>query len=296
MSKTMIITDTCCDLPAGLVDCYDVEILSIAFSIDDKVFNEGIDFSCENFYEILPAPKGKIKSASIPAAIYLDRFKNAASCGFDSVLVILTGSEAFPIDRTVDEAVDLFKTQNPTSDLRIEVVDTHCFSMCAGLLVIDAAKLAHEGTDFDEIVKRVKASSVRMTMLVDAFNIPQTFLDATRPWKKYVHFTGSYHPFPTLKINSENAVELPIIKGDHSAFDQFYAYCVESLRETKPDYAIGYASRKKEARALAMLLEEELGYGPVTLYKLGAISAYGASKAAITLCFMAPDIENQLRK
>ena len=38
MSKTMIITDTCCDLPAGLVDCYDVEILSIAFSIDDKVF------------------------------------------------------------------------------------------------------------------------------------------------------------------------------------------------------------------------------------------------------------------
>ncbi|MCR4747437.1 MAG: DegV family protein [Clostridiales bacterium] len=296
MNKTMIITDTCCDLPAGLVDCYDVEILATTFNIDDKFFNEGIDFSCENFYEILPAPKGKIKSVSIPAAIYLDRFKNAQACGFNGVLVIMTGTAAFPMQRTVDEAIELYKTQNPTSDLRIEIIDTKSFSMCAGLLVIEAAKLAQEGMDIDEIASQINHSASQMTMLVDAFNIPLSFLDASRPWRKYIHFTGSYHPFPTLKINSETAMELPIIKGDHSAFDQFYAYCVESLRGTKPDYAIGYASRKKEARALALLLEEELGYAPVTLYKLGAISAYGASKAAITLCFKAPSIEEQLHK
>ncbi|MBQ1895429.1 MAG: DegV family protein [Clostridia bacterium] len=296
MSKTMIITDTCSDLPAGLVDCYDVEILSTTFNIDDKFFNEGIDFTCENFYEILPAPKGKIKSVSIPAAIYLDRFKNAHACGFDSVIIIMTGSVAFPMHRTAEEAIELYKTQNPTSDLRIEMVDTKCFSMCAGLVVIEAAKLAQEGTDVDEILTQINHSCSQMTMLVDAFNIPLSFLDSSRPWKKYIQFTGSYHPFPTLKINSEKAIELPIIKGDHSAFDQFYAYCIESLRDTKPDYAIGYASRKKEARAIAMLLEAELGYAPVTLYKLGAISAYGASKAAITLCFKAPGIEEQLRK
>ncbi|MBR6479934.1 MAG: DegV family protein [Clostridia bacterium] len=245
MSKTMIITDTCCDLPAALVDNYDVEILSTAFSIDDRVFNEGLDFTCENFYEILPAPKGKIKSASIAAAVYLDRFKNADACGFDSVLVIITASGDFPINRTVDEAVELYKTQNPTSTLRIEVIDTQCFSMCTGLLVLEAAKLAQEKTDFDELIKTIKTDCDRMRML----------------------------------DNSDRS------------FDDFYACCAEALYAGKPDYAIGYAVCEKEARATAMLLEEELGYGPLLLYKLGAISAYEAGKETILLCFEAPEGE-----
>lgn len=296
MSKTMIITDTCCDLPTSLVADYDVEILATTFDIDDRFFNEGIDFTPENFYEILPAPKDKIKSVSIPAAVYLDRFKNAAACGFDSVLVIMTGGDAFPMSRTANEAVDLFKTQNPTADIRIEIINTKCYTMGAGFIVLEAAKLAADGASVDEIIEKTNESSRRMTLIIDAFNIPLSLQDSTRPWKKYVQFSGSYHPFPTLKVNCEKAVELPIIKGDHTSFDQLLGYCIESLRETKPDYAIGYASRVKEAKALAMLIEEELGYPPVVLYKLGAISAYTASKAAITLCYKAPSIEEQFSK
>lgn len=296
MSKTMIITDTCCDLPANLVTDYDVEILATTFNIDDRFFNEGIDFTPENFYEILPAPKDKIKSVSIPAAVYLDRFKNAVSCGFDSIIIIMTGGDAFPMYRTANEAVELFKTQNPTADVRIEIINTKSYTMGAGFIVLEAAKLAQEGKSVDEIIAKINDSINRMTIIIDAFNIPLSLPDSTRPWKKYVQFAGSYHPFPTIKINCEKAVELPIIKGDHTSFDQFLGYCVESLRDTKPDYAIGYASRAKEAKAIAMLIEEELGYPPVAVYKLGAISSYTASKAAITLCYKAPSIEEQFSK
>lgn len=241
MSKTMIITDTCCDLPANLVDQYDVEILATTFNIDDRILYEGIDFSQENFYEILPAPKDKIKSVSIPAAVYLDRFKNAASCGFENVIVIMTGDDYFPMHRTAEEAIGLYKAQNPTSNLRIEIFNSKNPSMAAGMLVIEAAKLAQDGASIDEI----------MTALADA------------------------------------KVSIVIEGPDGKSFDQLYDSCAESLRADKPDYAIGYASRKKEARALAMLLEEELGYAPITLYKLGAISAYTASKDALAFCFKA---------
>lgn len=284
MSKTMIITDTCSDLPVELTDNFDVEILATTFLIDGKYFSEGIDFSHENFYDILPAPAGKVKDFYIPAAVYLDRYKNAAARGFDSVLVIIAGSKEIPMHRSSREAVTLFLEQNPTSDLRIEIIDTGNYTMTAGLLVLEAAKLAAEGMDFDELVKTVNEETEKMTMLVDAFYIPNSFNDPTKQWRKWVSLKN-YHPFPTLRVTKDKAEELPIIKGDHTAFDQYYTYCVEALRLNKPDYAIGYANRKKEARALAMLLEEELGYPPVALYKLGAISAYGASKAAIALCY-----------
>lgn len=285
MSKTMVITDTCSDLPLNLVDNYDVEVLATTINIDDRFFSEGIDFSHENFYEILPAPKGKIKNFYIPAAVFLDRYKSAASRGFDSVAVILPGMADLPIHESAREAVTLFNAQNPTADLKIEVIDTDTFSMAAGFLVIKAAKLAADGTDFDTIVEAVKSSKDNMTILVDAFNIPFSYNDPTKSWRKWISFGGSYHPYPALKITTKKADELQIVKGDHSAFDQFYTYCVSALSEKKPDYAIGYASRVKEARAIALLLEEELGYPPVALYKLGAISAYSASKAAIALCF-----------
>lgn len=296
MSKTMIITDTCCDLPASLVADYDVEILATTFNIDDRFFNEGIDFSPENFYEILPAPKDKIKSVSIPAAVYLDRFKNSASCGYKNVVVIMTGGDAFPMNRTVNEAYELFKSQNPTADLRIEIINTKSYSMGAGLIVLNAAKLAHEGADIEEILKQINDDIKRTTLIVDAFNIPLSLTDTTRPWKKLVQFSGSYHPYPTVKVNCEKAIELPIIKGDHTSFDQLLAYCVEAIRESDSDYALGYAARENEAKALAMLIEEQVGYPAVSVYKLGAISAYTASKAAITLCYKAPSIEKQLSK
>lgn len=283
MSKTMIITDTCSDIPVDMVDKYDVEILATDFLINGKHFSEGIDFAHENFYDILPAESGTVKSISIPAAVYLDRYKNAATCGFDGVIVICAGSSEFPMHTSAKEAATLFAGQNPTSDLKINVIDTLNYSMTAGLLVIEAAKLAAEGKDYNEIIEYIEGTKDQMKMIVDAFHIPKSS-DFSKHWSKWVSLKN-YHPFPTLSVTTNGATELPIIKGDHSAFDQFFAYCVEVLRENKPDYAIGYASRIKEARALSILLEEELGYAPVAVYKLGAISAYGASKAAIALCY-----------
>ena len=107
--------------------------------------------------------------------------------------------------------------------------------MAAGFLVIKAAKLAADGTDFDTIVEAVKSSKDNMTILVDAFNIPFSYNDPTKSWRKWISFGGSYHPYPALKITTKKADELQIVKGDHSAFDQFYTYCVSALSEKKPE-------------------------------------------------------------
>lgn len=284
MSKTLIITDTCSDLPPELSDRYNIEILAVTFNIDGKYFVEGIDFSKEHFYEILPATNDKIKNVYIPAAVFLDRYKNASSCGYENVLVILAGPDTVPMHLSAKEAKDLYRTQNPTSDLRIDICDTGVYSMAAGFLVLEAGRMANEDTDIETIIRTVEEDAEKMTVFVDAFHVPKTSSDPTRKWDKRLHLKY-YHPFPALLIRQNSVEELSIIKGDHSAFDQFYAYCVTALSKNKPAYAVGYASREKEARAFALLLTEELGYAPECIYKLGAISAHGASKAALGICF-----------
>ena len=285
MSSSLIITDTCSDLPIELTDNYNIEILANTFQIDGKYFVEGVDFTPENFYEILPAKSMQITSVYIPAAVFLDRYKNAASCGYENVFVILAGPSTIPMHESAKEAKILFNEQNPTSDMKIEIIDSGVYSMANGLIVLNAGKLVAQKADYDTIMASIQENIKKATILVDAFHVPKLSADPTRDWDKRIKLK-SYHPFPALKIRNSAATELPILKGDHSAFDQFYAHCLEALKSNKSEYAIGYASRKNEARAIATLLEEDLGYPPIALYKLGAISAHSASKAAIYICYM----------
>ena len=74
--------------------------------------------------------------------------------------------------------------------------------------------------------------------------------------------------------NGENTAYINII-DDPSSY---------AKRDTNEISAIEAAELIRDEN-LAMLIEEEVGYPPVALYKLGAISAYGASKAAIALCY-----------
>ncbi|NLL63396.1 MAG: hypothetical protein GX241_04035 [Ruminococcaceae bacterium] len=286
MNKTMIITDTCSDLPLELTDNYDIEIIATTFNIDDKFFSEGVDFSIENFYEILPAPKDKISNFYIPAAVYVDRYKKAFQSGFNNVLVIMAGNEQFPMHKAAKEAIDLFFKQYPEANIKIEAFYANNFSMASGFLVLEAAKLAAEKMDFEKLLETLHESASKMTLFVDAFHVPFSYKEAGMSWVELIKYKTDYHPFPALALRDGEAHELIIKKGDHSAFDQFYAYCIEALtRAEKPDYAIGYASREKEALAMALLLEQELGYPPMTMYKLGALSVFGASKAALAVAF-----------
>lgn len=292
MSKILIITDTSCDIPMEFIKYDNVEIIPMIFNIDGKPLCENVDFTSDNFYEILPK-RECISSIQIPAAIYIDRFAHAQAHGYTDVLVITSNSKISPMYTSANEGKEMFKKNNPDSNLNINIVDSETYTMGTGLIVLKAIKLVNEDKDIDEILQAIDKMINSVEIVVNSFCVKNIHTDHLMDWLKKLaaEFT---HPYPTFEIINNNVKELPIIKGDHTAFDQYYAYCVESLTDKKPEYAIGYAVREQEAKAIAMLLQEELGYPPISIYKIGAFSSYCSGRASITLSFIGDTKEHKV--
>ena len=156
--------------------------------------------------------------------------------------------------------------------------------MGTGLILLDAIKAANDGKSLDEIMSVIEDSKKGITILINSFSVRNLPTDNAFEWMKKALIEFD-HPFPTFRIIDGTAEEIEIKKGNHTAFDQFYAYCLEALINEKPQYAVGYASRSKEARATALLLEEELGYPPVALFETGVFTTYVTGTAGILLVF-----------
>lgn len=294
MNKILIITDTSSDIPTEYLEPDSFNVLSMIFTINGKPFCEGSDFTRENFYEILPK-RDAVSTFQIPAAIYIDRFYLAEKNGYEHILIITSDSKTSPMYSSAIEGRGMFLKQNPKTQLKIHVFDSLTYSMGTGLIVLEVAKLIKAGENIDTILSTVEDLSRSVQLIVNSFSIRNLRTDAPLDWIKKMT-NEITHPFPTFNIIESDAIELPIIKGDHTAFDQFFGYCREALIKNKPPYAIGYAMRAKEARAIAVLLEEELGYPPVLIYKVGALSSYFAGRAAITLAFIGENRKEQAVK
>jgi|GEM_PF-397816 len=291
MNKILIITDTSSDIPIDYLEQDTFNVLSMIFTINGKPFCEGSDFTHENFYEILPK-RETVSAFRIPAAIYIDQFHLAERSGYEHVIVITSDSKTSPMYSSAIEGRGMYLEQNANTSLQIHIFDSLTYSMGTGLIVLEAAKLAREGESINTILSTIDDLSRSVQLIVNSFSIRNLHTDAPIEWIKKMA-SEITHPFPTFNIVESDAIELPIIKGDHTAFDQFFGYCREALIKNKPPYAVGYAMRAKEARAIAILLEEELGYPPVAIFKVGAFSSYCAGRATITLAFVGENRKEQ---
>lgn len=78
MDKIRIITDTSSDISVEDAERWDIELLPVLFQIDGKPCYESIDFTNEEFYEMMPEYE-KMTAVQIPAAVYLDRYDRPAA-------------------------------------------------------------------------------------------------------------------------------------------------------------------------------------------------------------------------
>ena len=79
MIKVAIVTDTTACIPRELVERYGIELVPVDFIFDDKVYQDGIDISPNQFYALLRrAKKLPTTSGSLPAP-YLEAYRKASS-------------------------------------------------------------------------------------------------------------------------------------------------------------------------------------------------------------------------
>ena len=152
-----ILTDSCCDLPAELVDSLELSVVPLSVEMDGKAFAEG-EMTPKALYDHLRAGKLPKTSAVNPEG-WAAGIRPALEAGRD-VLVLAFSSGLSATYQSAVIAAEELREEFP--DRKLLVIDTLCAALGQGLLVYTAAQLRSAGKSLEEVAAWVEEHKLNL--------------------------------------------------------------------------------------------------------------------------------------
>ncbi|OGO77733.1 MAG: hypothetical protein A2Y23_02225 [Clostridiales bacterium GWB2_37_7] len=150
-----IITDTMCDVPKAMVNQYNIRVMPLTVHFGNASYKDGMEITAQEFYSKLEASDQLPTTSQVPPIEFLDAFKVELDKGNE--IICINGSSQ--LSGTYNSAM-LAKNQLESDN--IHVIDSEGVSLGAGLLSIQAARLAEQGMISAEIVREIRNSVKNM--------------------------------------------------------------------------------------------------------------------------------------
>ncbi|MCT4607358.1 MAG: DegV family protein [Marinisporobacter sp.] len=149
MKPIKIMTTSLSDIPKELIEEYDITVLPLTIRFGDKEFRDGVDLSTEDFFNKLKESDELPSTSQITPSMFIREIENILENGYQ--VMIINGSSG--VSGTHESAL-MAKKELESDD--IIVIDTLALSYTCGMIVVEAAKMAKEGKNKEEIINRVE--------------------------------------------------------------------------------------------------------------------------------------------
>ncbi len=178
--KTMIFSDSTCDLPKSITDARDIFInpLTVVFGDENKI--DGVDITPDDVYAFYEKTGTLAKTTAINIAEHEEFIRKNLKDGMGAVYFTIS-SEMSSNNNYANVAAEEFDN--------VYIVDSRNLSTGIGLLVLHAADLADQGKTAKEIYDEI----IAMTDRVDASFIVDTL--------EYLHKGGRCSSIAALGAN-----------------------------------------------------------------------------------------------
>lgn len=146
-----VLADSCCDVPEYLARELGICTVSMHINYADATYRDRVDIQPEEVYARF---EREIPRTSTPApADVAAAFEAMAAEGVTHVVAV-------SISSNLSATCDLMRSvATGHRELAVEVVDTGNIGLGAGLVAIEAARLARRGVAFDEVVRAARAAA-----------------------------------------------------------------------------------------------------------------------------------------
>ena len=261
-----IVTDSTSDISHELAKELDITVIPVHLLFGKESFRDRIDMSEDEFYERLV--KDPVHPTTTqPTPKDFDEAYQILSKEADGIISIHLSKK---LSGTYESAIQSAKN---VKDCPIEVIDTYSVSMGLGLVVIEAAKMAKAGKNYQEILVEVKknVSDIHVFALFDTLK----YLSKGGRIGKGKALLGSIlsvKPILTLKEGEfEPAGQL---RNRSKGIDKLYSYLenAASLRKV----AVIHSTTPDEAQAFADRITSLISAEHIQVARLGpALGAHG---------------------
>lgn len=159
-----IVTDSSCDLTSDDLDQLEVEIVPLSIRFGSEEFTDGLDLTVAEFDSRM-AETDELPQTSCPSpGAFEQAFRRASDAGADSVVCLNISGSLSNTLQSAKSASDAVAGQIP-----VHVIDSRSVSSGLGTLVLEAARIAHEGASVEAVLGRIR-SLISRTRVFAALN------------------------------------------------------------------------------------------------------------------------------
>ena len=286
MSEFVILTDSCADLTADMVEQLGVQVLPLSFNMDGKtVFNypDNREMDPHEFYDHLRAGKMATTSA-VNVAQFTEAMEPVLQQGKD-VLVLAFSSGLSTTYNSAAIAADDLKEKYP--ERKIYVVDTLCASLGQGLLVYLAAKEQEKGGSIEQVrdwAENNKMSVAHQFTVNDLFHLKRGGRVSAA-----TAVVGSMLAIkPVLHVDDEgHLINIGKVRGRAASLKAL----VDAMEKSVIDPAnqtvfISHGDCWDDANAVADMVKERFGVKEVIMNYVGPVIGAHAGPGVVALFYI----------
>ena len=158
-----IISDSTCDLSKELIEKYDIEILPLHIMLGEEEYEDGKSITPDEIYKWSDEHKTTPKTSAAGITQVVDAYRPYLEQGREIV------SFSISSEMSTTNNVMRMAAQELDAEEKVFVIDSANLSTGIGLLVIEAAIMAQEGTNGAQIVARMEELKplVKASFVVD---------------------------------------------------------------------------------------------------------------------------------
>lgn len=259
MKRIAIVTDSAADLPAELVEQFEISVIPLNIHWGNDTFYDGVTIKADNFYQQLATRKEFPQTSQPSVGEFCTFFQETADrLETDTILGIFLSS---PLSGTLDSAI---QAKNMLPQLQIKLIDSRFVSMGLGFQVLAAARAAQNNSPLSVITAQV--ASVRSRMHLYLVLDTLEYLHRGGRIGGAAHLVGSLLNLrPLLAIENGKVVALDKIRSRRKSLHRLVELLEEKLAGRRPaELAIMHAQTHEDAEFIAEEIQERVN--PRRLY------------------------------
>lgn len=281
MSKIMILTDSCCDLPKETIEELGITVLPFEITFCGETFHEIFDKSTKEFYEMMLTTDEIPKHSQLSPLTFEETYTRLYNEGYTDIISVSINSEGSGTFNNSIIGKNDFYEKNPDAKMRIFNIDSRCYTVFYGYPILEAVKKIRKGAEAEDIV----------AYLEDCFNICAIY--AVPYSLKYARKSGRISAAaafagellglkPIIEFADNKTTTVEKIRGEKSIVPKL-ADCAEKRMTPQTPYIIIHGRDNTLAKELEKEMFKRTGRKAEMFANIGAVVAsnIGADLVAI---------------
>ncbi|MBQ6180701.1 MAG: DegV family protein [Ruminococcus sp.] len=154
MSKIIILTDSCCDLPKETIEELGIKVLPFTLTVNGESFREIYDKSTQEVYDLMAKTEEIPKHSQISPVTFEETYKELFEQGYTDIISVSINSQGSgTYNNSILAKNDFFENNPEAKDkIRIYNIDSKCYTLFYGYPIIESAKKIRKGAGVEEII------------------------------------------------------------------------------------------------------------------------------------------------